>query len=78
MEKIIKCKIRFKWDDDAMVWIATSKDVPGLVLESGSLDGLMERVRYAVPELLELNNQEPNVIDYSFVSTRNDRVAVYG
>ena len=78
MEKVIKCKIHFKWDDEAMVWIATSKDVPGLVLESGSLDCLMERVRYAVPELLELNHKEPEVIDYSFISFKNDKVAVYG
>ena len=25
-------KIDFKWDDEAAVWIATSQDVPGLVL----------------------------------------------
>ena len=43
------------WDPEADVWIANSEDLPGLVLESGSLDALMERVRYAVPELLELN-----------------------
>lgn len=43
------------WDADASVWIATSEDVPGLALESGSLDALMERVRNAVPELLSLN-----------------------
>jgi len=33
------------WDDEAAVWIATSDDIPGLVLESGSLDALFERVR---------------------------------
>lgn len=34
--------------------MATSEDVPGLVLESGSVDALIEKVRYAVPELLEI------------------------
>ena len=43
------------WDPEASVWIATSDDVPGLVLESGSLDVLMERVKYAVPDLLSLD-----------------------
>jgi hypothetical protein len=43
------------WDDEALVWIATSKDIPGLVLESGSLDALYERIRMAVPELLSMN-----------------------
>lgn len=49
-------KIQFMWDNEAQVWVATSDDVPGLVLESGFFDALVERVRYAVPELLELNS----------------------
>lgn len=47
--------INLLWDDEAKVWVATSEDVPGLVLESGSFDALIERVQNAVPELLELN-----------------------
>lgn len=35
------------------IWIATSDDVPGLVLESGSFDALVERVHFAIPELLD-------------------------
>lgn len=52
----MECKIKFTWDDEAAVWIATSDDVPGLVMESGSFDALVERVRFAIPELLELNS----------------------
>ena len=52
---ILECTVDFVWDDEASVWIATSEDVEGLVMESGSFDGLLERVRYAIPELLELN-----------------------
>lgn len=48
-------KIDLTWDSEASVWVATSDDVPGLVLESGSFDALIERLKYAVPELLELN-----------------------
>ena len=44
------------WDNEANVWIAKSKDVKGLVLEDGSLDRLMYRVKEAVPELIQLNN----------------------
>ena len=47
--------IKMTWDADACVWIAESEDVPGLVLESGSFDALLERVRFAVLELLALN-----------------------
>lgn len=46
------------WDNEANVWIATSADIIGLALESGSLDALMERVKFAVPELLTLNKQK--------------------
>ncbi len=47
--------ITFTWDDEADVWIAASNDIPGFVLESGSFDALLERSRFAIPELLELN-----------------------
>ena len=43
------------WDNEANVWIATSNDIPGLILESESYDTLLERVKLAAPELLELN-----------------------
>ena len=74
----MSCRIDFTWDNEASVWIATSKDVPGLVLESGSFDALIERVRYAVPELLELNSKRNSIIDLTFVSERHDQVAIYG
>lgn len=47
--------INLTWDNEACVWIATSTDIPGLVLESGSFDALLERTRIAIPELLALN-----------------------
>jgi len=47
--------VNLTWDAEAAVWIATSDDIPGLVLESGSFDALLERVRFAAPELIELN-----------------------
>jgi hypothetical protein len=64
------------WDEEANVWIATSEDIAGLVLESGSLDALIERVRFAVPELLELNSSKPDVIPLHFRSERYERIAV--
>ena len=47
--------INLMWDNEAAVWIATSQNIPGLVLESGSLDALIERVHFAAPELLAAN-----------------------
>ena len=48
--------VNFAWDDEAKAWIATSDDIDGLVLESDSLDDLMQRVMTAAPELIELNH----------------------
>lgn len=48
-------KINFIWDDEAGVWIALNDEIP-LALESESLDELINRVKLAAPELIELNN----------------------
>lgn len=66
--------INFTWDDEASVWIATSDDIPGLVLESGSFDALLERTRFAVPELLALNAPAVQPFSLTFRSERHERV----
>ena len=63
------------WDNEANVWIAQSEDIPGLVLESGSFDALIERVRFAVPELLELNNVNSAPV-VTFMSQREERIVL--
>jgi hypothetical protein len=50
-------EILLVWDDEAARWIAENDDIP-IALESDSLDVLIERVRIAVPELLELNGRD--------------------
>ena len=71
-------RINFVWDNEAAVWVATSQDVPGLVLESGFFDALLERVRYAVPELIELNGEKPTNLKLTYLTEREDQVPVYG
>lgn len=68
--------ITFTWDADADVWIATSDDIPGLVLESGSFDALLERTRFAVPELLALNSPAAQPLSLIFRSERHERIAL--
>lgn len=68
--------INLTWDSEAGVWIATSEDIPGLVLESGSFDALLERVRFAVPELISLNRPKQLPITLNFVSERHERIAL--
>lgn len=68
--------INFSWNNEANVWIAQSDDVPGLVLESGSFDALVERVRFAVPELLDLNENTSPQPYLTFISRRQERIAL--
>lgn len=67
-------KVKLFWDSETDVWIATSDDIKGLVLESGSLDVLIERVRMTVPELLRLNNQPMENAKITFVTERVEEV----
>ena len=67
--------VNFIWDNEACVWVATSDDIPGLVLESGSFDALLERVRFAVPELLALNHTKAP-LTLTFQSERRERLAM--
>lgn len=48
--------VRAEWDDEARVWVATSDDVPGLATEEGTLEGLVEKLKQLIPELLEAND----------------------
>ena len=67
-------KIDLQWDAEAAVWIATSDDLPGLVLESGSFDALLERVRIAVPELIRLNGNNSPDFKLAYYAQREDSV----
>jgi hypothetical protein len=74
--KMFEYIVDLKWDSDADVWVATSDDIPGLVLESGSVDALIERVRFAAPELLSLNGTIEQNLNVCFKSERHEKVAL--
>ena len=64
--------VNIAWDEEANVWLATSEDIPGLVLESGSYDALIERLKIAIPEILEANHlPSVSILNYSPISNRN-------
>ena len=48
-------QVRAFWDEEAKVWVAESDDVPGLVTEASSVDGLIEKLKGLIPELLAEN-----------------------
>lgn len=47
--------ITAKWDPEALVWVAESDDVPGLVTEAEDIDHLEAKLKIMAPELLVEN-----------------------
>jgi hypothetical protein len=48
----MKLTIDVRWDGEASVWYAVSRNKTGLATESDSLDGLRERILSVLPDLL--------------------------
>ena len=55
MEKLFY--VHAEWDDEALVWVATSDDVPGLVTEASTTEELIAKLKVMIPELMALNEQ---------------------
>jgi len=70
----MKCIVKLFWDDDSCRWHCESDNIPGLLLESSSCDALIERVRQAAPEMLELNCNYTGPIQLSFETIRIDEL----
>jgi hypothetical protein len=62
------------WDEEAAVWVAENYEIP-IAFESDSLDILIERVKTATPELLELNGKPHTNITIDFKMERQAIVA---
>ncbi|WP_035515005.1 DUF1902 domain-containing protein [Pseudohaliea rubra] len=48
-------QIQAEWDDEAGVWLVSSDDIPGLVTEAETIEGVTQKLLEIVPDLLELN-----------------------
>jgi predicted RNase H-like HicB family nuclease len=55
----MKIHIKVQWDEEADVWVAESEDLPGLITEADTTEGIIERLHTLVPELLEANACRP-------------------
>ncbi|MCL1993992.1 MAG: DUF1902 domain-containing protein [Spirochaetes bacterium] len=71
-------RVTLIWDDEAEVWIATSSDVYGLILEHESVDLLLDRVRLAIPELLAFENCISGDIFLDFAMLRKEKLSLNG
>lgn len=58
--------IEARWDPEANVWIATSPDIAGLVVEADTWRTMIEEVRLVLPDLLELSGQSRDDLSLTF------------
>lgn len=54
-----KFQIHAEWDEEALVWVATSDEVPGLATGAHTLETLIDKLKIVIPELLEENELLP-------------------
>jgi hypothetical protein len=58
--------IQAQWDGEASVWIATSRDVPGLLVEADTWPQMIDEVRLVLPDLLEVRGETHKDISLTF------------
>jgi len=68
----MKCTVKIIWDNETRRWYTDTDDILCLNLESGSFDALVERVRMAAPEMLELNCGYHGPVQITFEAIRID------
>ena len=73
----MKLIVDVRWDAEASVWYAVSRDKTGLATESETLDGLRQRILAVLPGLLDL--KDPAEVEVELVvhgiSTANGPIA---
>jgi hypothetical protein len=55
-----------RFDPEAGVWLATSADLPGLVVEADTWRCMIDEVRLVIPDLLELSGQTADKLSLTF------------
>ena len=58
--------IQARWDTEASIWLATSEDVPGLVVEADTWPAMINEVQFELPELLEVSGQGADKLPLTF------------
>jgi hypothetical protein len=58
--------IQARWDGEASVWLATSQDVPGLVVEAQTWPAMINEVQLVLPELLDVSGRGGDKLSLTF------------
>jgi hypothetical protein len=68
------------WDAEAGVWVATSDEMLGLATEAPTIEQLTQKLRFIIPELIQLNQLLPpdykGSIDFELISHRQESIQV--
>ncbi len=51
--------VTIQWDMATQNWIAISEEIMGAIWEDASFDSLVDKIKDAMPELLQLNDMPP-------------------
>ena len=70
------CIVKLVWDGEVKRWHTVTDDNLCLGLEADTCDGLVEQVRLAAPEMLELNCGYVGPINLTFEVERKEHIAV--
>ena len=65
--------IRARWDGEANVWLATSDEVPGLVVEADTWPTMINEAQLVLPELLEVSGQSNAKLFLTFKAEEHKR-----
>ena len=65
-----------RWDDEAGVWLATSRAIEGLVIEAPTWPAMIEEARLVLPDLLSLNGQGRDPVALTFRAEQHLELAV--
>ena len=68
-------RIDARWSDEADVWIATSPDVPGLVVHGADSTELVHKLRIVIPGLTEVGTEPEDRLAIRFRDEQKRRAA---
>jgi predicted RNase H-like HicB family nuclease len=63
-----------EWDDEAKVWVAEATNLPGLVTEADTLEGLRNRLALIVPDLLDEYGESESDVAIEVIAHSHDHV----
>ena len=72
----MQCSVKLIWDAETYKWHTETDEFLCMTLESYSFDVLIERVRVAAPEMVELNSGYKGPIQLRFDIERVDELGI--